>query len=398
MMLLDFFDHVAGVELKIIGDNHYDCCYTLVKKNKGKLEDIDHKHFQGTLVQVLEKLPRNHPVALCLSGKGVLHRSIEQPEGQLLPQLFVKAFPAVEEKDFYVQEYASEKAALVSIVRKAIVDDLLDKMERAGIKVYALALGGMVSVHVWHQLKEKGNTLAFGGHQFNVAENLVFLDYRYAWSESVAQPDENRLGNTPGNHIVAYASALQFFLYNQVDQILARVPQVEKSVSDYFEQLKLKKNAMLFLFVLFFTLLISFLMYTHYNAKNALLTQQVGHLSATADQVELMQRNIVRNEAELARLNWNGGYNYGFLTNEIGKSRPRQLRLSSMVFSANTAAQEKQERSPQITVTGETDNLTAVNNWIFLLKENKWVKTVKLLRYQDNPEQGNYSFSILITY
>ena len=87
-MLLDFFDLVLGVELQIIGDNHYNCCYTLVKKNKGKLDAIDHKHFRGTLVQVLEKLPRNHLVSLSLSGKGILHRSIEKPGDQQLNQFF----------------------------------------------------------------------------------------------------------------------------------------------------------------------------------------------------------------------------------------------------------------------------------------------------------------------
>lgn len=397
-MLLDFFDLVLGVELQIIGDNHYNCCYTLVKKNKGKLDAIDHKHFQGTLVQVLEKLPRNHLVSLSLSGKGILHRSVEISGDQQLNQFFVKVFPAVEEKDFYIQEFVSEKTALVSIVRKPAIDDLLDKLERAGIKVYALSLGGMVSFHLWHQFKAKLNTIALGSHQFKIGEDGMPLDYRYALSVNEDEADDNRIGNIPGNHMVAYASAVQFFLYDEVDRILAKVPKVEESVSDYFEQLRLKKSGMLFLFGLFFTLLISFFVYTHYNAKNALLTQQVGHLSATADQVELMQRNIAGNEAALARLNWNGGYNYGFLTNEIGKSRPRQLRLSSIAFSANTTRQEKQERSPQITVSGETDNLTAVNNWIFLLKEKKWVKMVKLLRYQDNTEQENYTFSILISY
>lgn len=397
-MLLDFFDLVLGVELQIIGDNHYNCCYTLVKKNKGKLDAVDHKHFQGTLVQVLEKLPRNHLVSLSLSGKGILHRSTETSDDQQLNQFFIRVFPAVEEKDFYIQEFVSERAALVSIVRKPAVDDLLEKMERAGIKVYALSLGGMVSFHLWHHFKAKGNTIAFANHQFKVDEDGKFLDYRYALNESEDEAHDNRIGDIPGNQIVAYASAVQFFLYDEVDQVSAKVPKVEESVFDYFEQLKLKKSGMFFLLVLFFMLLISFLMYMHYNSENASLTRQVGHLSATADQVELMQRNIAQSEQELVRLNWNGGYNYGFLTDEIGKSRPRQVRLSSIAYNAYATEQEKQKHIPQINISGETDDLIAVNNWIFLLKEKKWVKTVRLLRYQDNPEQENYTFSLLISY
>jgi len=397
-MGVDLFDHVLGIELNFLDDNQYGCSYTLVERKKIKLDIVADKHFRGNLVQLLEKIPRNHPIAISFSGKGIVHRNLEITNDQSGSKLFQKAFPAVEEKDFYAQEFLAGTSALISIVRKSIVDELLEKFTRAGMKIYSISLGGMVSFHIWNHLQPKEDVLLFGNHSFNLSQDGLFLSYKYSQLESEDSSDISKMNNLNTHQVLAYASAVQLFLHDRVDLIQAEIVSIENVFINFIETQKLKKSAMFFLFGMFILLTISFWVYSHYNSKNAILTQQLGNQSSNSDQLELMHRNIADNEQLLKYLNWNGGYNYGFLTDEIGSSKPRRVTLTSIAYNDYKTELEKQNRNPQIAISGETDNLSAVNNWIFILKEKKWVKTVKLLRYQDDAETENFSFSLLIYY
>lgn len=100
----------------------------------------------------------------------------------------------------------------------------------------------------------------------------------------------------------------------------------------------------------------------------------------------------------MKRLGWNGGYNYGYLLNELGSSAPNRLVLTNVLMNDYKTDQEKQLMEPNIRIKGTTDNLAAVNNWIFILKEKPWVKTVRLVQYQQEAESELYEFNLLLTY
>ena len=117
-----------------------------------------------------------------------------------------------------------------------------------------------------------------------------------------------------------------------------------------------------------------------------------------AELKDLLKQQISKQEHLLKQLAWNGGYNYGFLVNEIGKSMPRPLSLISLSINDFKTEEEKTDRKPNVKIKGTTANLTAVNNWIFVLREKSWVKSAKLVKFQEDPENDNYQFDILISY
>ena len=395
-MKWNVFSVVLGLEFRILEDGRYDCKWVLLERIKGNLEVRESKKLQGNLVQVLDKIPKHYPVSLSIGGKGIVHKNTGSGMAHADAQMFQLAFPAIAEKEFYVQVFSSAEAGLVSIARKILVDDVLDKMKGSGLQVLSVNLGGIVSSHLWPHLKWADHTLAFDGHVIKLNDKGVFLSYQSNSVDAPCSIQENKLGEA--GELVAYASALQLLLHDQIEPVASKIDRVSSDFVNHREKAKIKAAALFFLASLFVLLLISYLLYAHYNQANARLAAQAGHVSSGEEERRQLLANINADTQFLDLVGWNGGYNYGALSDEIGKSKPRQVLLSSISFNDNKQAMTRTADGANILIQGGTNNLVAVNNWIFLFKEKKWVKSVKLLNYKDNAQEENYSFSILIHY
>ncbi|WP_410221216.1 PilN domain-containing protein [Pedobacter sp.] len=396
--MVDGFQTVLGVELYIQSDHTYSCRYCLLNRKGNEIRIQACKKAEGSLVNVIAALPKEYPVVLVLTGKGLLHKNIQLTDDAPLTRLFQQAFPAIAPQQFYIQFFKQEAFGLLSVVRKEGVDELLDKLKLAGLKVYSISLGAVHTIHIWPQLNLYGNNLHYDGHVFELDEKRNLISYKI--DPEIKNSFPLKLGQEPiaEENIGAYAAAFQFLLHQKLQMVIADVASVNTSFIKEQFNIKLKQRALWFLMTLFGLLLISFASLTHFNQQNEKLLQQVGAQTASADQLALLKTNVGKNEQLLKELNWNGGYNYGWLLNEIGQSKPGQLTLNEIHINDFKTETEKQDKTPQIKITGVTNNLTAVNNWIFLLKEKKWVKTAKLTSYQEDPEKEQYLFNFLITY
>lgn len=397
-MQLQDLNSVLGVELKIIDDQLFSCRLCLVSKHKNALTIEHHKVVEGSLVAILADLPKAYPIALTLTGKGIIHKNVQVVEELTLQQLFQNIFPSIEQQNFYVQEFDQNQQGTISIIRKEVVDELLAKLKPAGLKIFTLSLGGVVSVPILAQLNSYDSEIQFDGHLFSLTAAKEWISYKYDATIKNKFPIKIGEEPIPEENIVAYAAAFQLLLHQQLVLIKADVTSVNTGFADFITNHKLKKKALIFLFSLFAALMVSFALFSYYNDNNAKLVQTVGAQSINEEQVDRMKRNIAEHEALLKQLNWNGGYNYGLLLNEVGESMPKQIRLLSLTMNEFKSEIERTERKPQLKIMGTTANLTAVNNWIFVLKEKPWVKTVNLLKYQEDPDTDQYQFNLILTY
>ncbi|MDN3588105.1 hypothetical protein QWY86_15585 [Pedobacter aquatilis] len=395
-MLEQPLNTVMGLELILLGDNLYRCHACLLSK-KGSILGIQSKSImEGTLVQVLEKIPRNYPIALNLTGKGILFKHLTDNGDRDVAEVFSSVFPGVLATDFYVQQFSSGKHSVLSIMRRTATDIILQTFRQSGIKVLALTFGASVTSCIWSLLELDGMYLSFQGHQFKLDGGMQLLEYNH---RSIIQSEQ--IQNIAGQeladkYLIAYAAAFQLLLYKQMNMLWAEVPEVKVAFENFLQDSILKKRALVFMGILFLSLITSFLVFSHYNSENSRLSGVAGTLAASENQLDLFKQDIAEQEALLKKVSWNGGYPPGFVLKEISSTCPRQLSL--LKISMNPLSKEPTDERPVILLSGLSGNLTAVNNWIFLLKERKWVKLVKLQGYSADPESGNYRFNLKIGY
>jgi hypothetical protein len=389
---------VLGVEIHIINEQEFSFRFCLVTKKKHTVTIDKTKVIEGTLAEILATIPKQFPVALTLTGKGIIHKNTAYADESNLELLFQSTFPAVDANDFYMQSFAEDKNALVSIIRKHAANDLISKLERSGLKILVVSLGPMVSAHIWRQLNNYTTALAFDTHVFQLNANQQFLSYQNRTPAKIDFMYKIGQEQIAEENILAYATAFQLLLHQQVDMIHADVQEINTNFLHIVQNNWLKHKATIFLLGLLATLTMSYLVFSYYNDQNTNLSQQLGAFSANADQVDVLRKNITENGGLLKQLKWNGGYNYGLLLNEIGESMPRQLQLLELTMNELQAESDTISYVPNIKVTGVTDNLTAVNNWVFVLKQKSWVKSVRLLKFEEAMDTDQYKFNLMLTY
>jgi len=240
--------------------------------------------------------------------------------------------------------------------------------------------------------------LVLGGHAFTATQEGAFSGYGY--NEVQQGPDKIKLAGNKfsSSAVLPYALAFQLFLHDRVEWIKTDCEDIDQAFSRHLDEAAVKKTASIFLFSLLGLLLASFLVLSHYNQENATLSERAGHLSATVDQSDVLKKEISLQRNRLNKMGWNGGYNYAFLLNELGSSKPKLLNLTQVQFGEEKEDALRDQQGNLIKVSGETNDLTAVNNWIFMLKEKKWVRNVKLLRYQQDMDSEHYLFNLIIDY
>lgn len=380
---------VLGVELNKINDLLWNCRTCLLTKNKQLVRIESQQMIEGSLPVIFEALPRAYPMALTLTGKGIIHKNIQIAEGLDADQIFQSAFPAIESNQFYIQQFIEAECVLLSMIRKQELDGLIEQLKQAGLSLFIISLGAIVSTSIWSQLNLYDSEIHFDGHSFQRNSEGLFLTYQY-------KPEQNnrftlKLGqeSIADQQVLAYATAFQLLLHQQINLINANVEEVNQRFANFLFHSRLKKKAIQCLLSLLMALVISLGLFKYYNEENTKRLQALGAFTANADQQDRLKNKITENEKLLKRLNWNSGYNYGFLINEIGSVMPKQLQLLEISMS---------ELKPDLTIIGLTNSLGAINNWIFTLKEKPWVSAVSLVKYQENVGTNQYQFNLMITY
>lgn len=391
-------DSVLGLELVLLDKQRYSMRYCQLRIENKKLNIVEGKVLEGTLPEVMKALPKGSPVALVLSGKGVVHKNVESVAGEAPEQVFSKGFAGIDAKEFYIQQFDHQTNFLISIIRKVVADPIVAILKLAGFSVYALSLGAAVSGQIWSQLNVYGELIAFDGHEFILSSDKAFLSYRYEPGLSHPFPIKIEQEVLSESLLVSYSAAFQLLLHEQLDLIVSNSAEINQAFLDYHQDALLKKKGGVFLACLFIALLISFAVFSHYNAENNQLNSQVGALVSSADQIDVLKKNIAENEKLLRQLNWNGGYNYGFILNEVGNSMPKQLRLTEINSNLPNKDSEDLNLGAGLKVAGYTGDLAAVNNWMFVLREKKWIKAVRLINYKEDAASENYLFNMLIEY
>ncbi len=394
MRLIPEIQNCIGVELKVIANDVLSCRYVELNLHKEQLTIVKEKVVEGDIKTVINALPKGKPMALVLSGKGVLLKTIPVNNAENRG-LFSRAFPAIAEEDFYVQLLNNEEQAHFAISRKEWADLWLERFLAAGIQLFTLSFAAVVALPILKQLNCYGDVIRFDGHEFELSPTGELKSYRTVEKEPMAF--EFKLDNHPiaEENIIAYAAGFQLLLHKRLTPIKASVAKIDESFEQFAQKQRVKNAALIVLLSFFILLLINFSLYSYYNGENELLVSKVGARANVVSSTETLTTALKGAEKQLAQLRWNGGYSYAFLVSELGREMPNQLTLSLIHLNAVEAQQHARQN---IKIVGHTQNLQALNNWLYVLKQYKWAREVKLLNYAMPLDKEDYEFTLNIAY
>jgi len=391
----------TGAEVQLLGEGNYAIRVVQISQ-KGRRLDIEHKKEYALGLDAFRDIKIHGPLSLTITGRGVLIKKTGRLE-TITEQSLRHLFPGFKSDEFYVQHYDSGNQSFVAFIRKEIADPVINTFRKLGIQVLIFSLGPFVVEQVLPLLNNYGDTLKFDGHQVELDAEKNWVDYSYhAGSNS---DFEIKLDIQPiqQQFLLAYAAAFQLILNERVETISVDQEQLGAELTELLAKLKFKRNGTMVLFVFFFLLLINFLLFSYFNSANQELVGKAGQRSnQTSDRAKL-EEDIKVKERQVALLGWNHGQNYAYLCDQIGQTVPASITLKELNINYGTAKDSMAERKENvetgsISIIGQSANVYVINDWIYMLKQKPWVKTVQLEQYGRDEQKATQVFRLLLKY
>ena len=130
---------------------------------------------------------------------------------------------------------------------------------------------------------------------------------------------------------------------------------------------------------------------------------KVSRTTANSSELRMIETEANQKESLVKQLGWDGSVNKSLLVDQLAALLPsevkwRNLTINKLDWSASKIQKKLVFLDRQIRVTGESDKIIPVNEWLARVKSLKWVKSVQLDSYLFNEEQNTGQFIVVINY
>ena len=392
----------TGMEIHIRPDNSFSCRYCTVSLEKDSLSIDQKQEAEADRTSLFKKVPADKPLAITLTGKGILIKKIAATQEVSSEQLS-QYFPNLKAEDFYLQNFQSGNTLYLSIISKQLVDEILQLAEKAGLKILLLSIGPFAVGQVLRQLNSYDHQLVFDGHRILYNKSFEWEEYQYQPGANAEFPIKIGIEPLKEQFLLAYATAFQLALYERLNAAELEVETVKSQLLQFKQDKVFKFRTGALLMLTFLLLLINFLVFNYYNEENAVLLSRVTQNTESTQSLNQLSKDIAMQESLLKKLGWHKGTSYAWISDQLGKSVPAGVSLTELQVNPLNATESNRLRKEvyetgKIKIKGESRELGPVNEWIYGLKELGWCKQVNLDSFSPATEGDNRVFELTLVF
>lgn len=403
-MLEKFYriDKAAGVSITTLPDGHVAIAACSIAVNNGKLDFGKKLTDLKNITDLNKYLPPTMPVALSLSGRGILQKQIDKVD-DLDDTTLSSLLPNATRSDYYVQNFISGQKSFISLIRKSEADKAIQQLTDMGFQVLMLSIGPFPANNILSQLNIYDHELKFDGHRIMCNESSEWVSYKFDRSVKADYAVKLESEIISEKLIVPYAAAFQLLLSDNIDAVKADVPDLELMLAGKIEDKKLRVRGGFILAVFFVLLLGNFMLFSWLNTENIRLAGQVNQSAQSTNSLAELEKKVKEQEEQLHELGWDGGVNKSTLIDQLAATLPLNVTWTSVSVNPVDTKVSKEKRSVKfidrtIQITGTTERIISLNEWLAAAKTKAWVKNIHLEKYTYNNELNTGQFSVIIKY
>jgi hypothetical protein len=387
--------HSAKVAVLEVNYKNESAFFSLaVYESKKNAVILKEEFLEEEIEAVLEKLKdKNTPLALCVDGKGILNKKLNFSLEDLDETVTGKIIPNANADDFYYEAiFINETTSFVSIMRRSLIDPILEKLKDKGFFVTECHLGPLVISCIGSALTKEADT-----------SDLIFRNYKLVISkEGLLEIGTSQLAKAEENkNLLLFAGACSYFTNWSSLNAKAHCPIVRERKIDFSE--KKKFSFYVAAIVIFFLtgLLINFFVFQHYHNKKQQLESQIGWQENALKNYDELKKNLDEKMTFALGSGILSPDNLAFLSDQLGSTVPPDIKLNRMtVFPLEKKMENGDEHSSfnkhLISVKGQSLSGSGINNWIKKIKQKEFVKEVLLTNYKQDDENAKGFFSLEI--
>lgn len=370
---------MAGVDLILLPEGQvWQAC--VLEERKGKIQLIKKGTSFGSLEEVSTFLEGDIPIALSISGKGILHKRLEKITEPEPSKLLAQAIPNAKASDFYLQTHTNSFYTFISIARKPVVEEIIGQFAALSLHLIAVSFGGMAFVSTIPLLEEVSPVQA-GEHQFELKKKEL---ERYSNNQTPSSTSLLISGESISNaQAIAYSTAFQQFLPFPIE---AEIPALVTAKEEYVQKqvfTKLGWGVLSFFLVL---LLANYLVFSHLSKETERLSMATGLQKSQLEQMNRLTKEVGEKEKFFKNEGWMQSSRASFYADRIAETVPESVLLTSLDINpldqkSSREARKKLFEDGLIVITGHCKRPIDLNGWIKRLKDFTWAQKVDVENY-----------------
>jgi Tfp pilus assembly protein PilN len=266
-----------------------------------------------------------------------------------------------------------------------------------------LSLGPFPVQNIITQLNIYDAGVIFNGYTIQRDEKLEWISCNY--DPSISAPFALKIESEGIDEklLIPYAAAFHLVLAHKLELIKAEVPSLTAEFQKLLQEKKLKVQAFLILSVFFVLLLVNFFLFSWLNAANAKLTVQVSQTAQSSSDIQQINHQVKQKEALLKTLGWEANINKSALIDQVASLLPSDITWREAAIDPIDLTNSRSQKAivfydRKIRITGNSEKIIPVNEWIARIKTRPWAKNVQLDSYTFNSELNTGQFIIIIDY
>jgi Tfp pilus assembly protein PilN len=372
---------LTALHVFVLPDEHVRADWVVINKSKGQVQIKTKDSFSGSLTDLYEKIPKEHPLLLSIDGRGILIKAWEH-QHESSQVVFRELFPQARYPEFFVQMHASSAKNWLSVCRKESMDELLQALKKKGISLIDLKFGP------FH--------LEFIRNLTNEDEDLWQLPNRnIIWEgSSIASiaADENytdryfRLGDEElsGAYLNSFAHGLAILANQQ--NLNQELPEIIAHREQYKFKLLIQKTGWGILGFFLVLLLINYLVFTSYNKQLNVAQALYQSNLKTISHLEQLTQELKLKEGLALKVGMNNRQELSVIADRLASSLPAYITLSSLDINPVNKKQRSMDvpdlDKNKIVISGELNNSVRLYAWIEILKSFPWILAVEVVNLE----------------
>ncbi len=363
--------------------------YTLLKTKNNKL-DISACGTCSNELQLPESILKNKiPLLLILNGKGIILKktTLDETADQHPDEILRQNFPALNMEGFYAQLYRQENnSVFISLCRRELLDPLVSSLKTKKYDLAAVLIGAPAVIGL-QPLWSKFNSVTTSRHLAELTNGT--LDLLTAQTET--KPGSLKIEDLSidTSHTLGFAGALSYLMRRQI--VENTTPELITLANQHTERNKFRFLLMLVVGIAFFLAALNVFFYTSYFDKNNKLETELSVYQGKYEQINQLLSDYQKNKnlfENAGVLNKNKLSEYA---DRIGKTLPDEISLSELYFNPKKEEEDSADslvtfQTKSMVLRGNCSKSFIVNEWINVLKMQKFIKEVSLEKFIYNNE------------
>ena len=348
--------------------------YTALKlfKNKKALR-ISKSTTDNSFEAIVKTVQGQKHLVLIINNEEVLSKTIARTSAA--PISMVKnTFPTIKTNDFYYQIHSTEVSSFIAIVRKKVVDQLIEKYRKEGIAVVDFLIGNLAIPHIQefisHETLYTSNArIKFEAHQIVGIQKEVVLNEYYTI---------NNL--TVSNHeVLALGGIIAYYFKNSSELMKPTL------ATNYIQKQYFNWGVRAGLGVVMGILLINVLFFSTYSKQVEKLSGELQISETYKNQLHSLQNKVLQKKRLVQRVNASAKRHTSAYFDEIGLTTPNNVLLSQIWYQPITGKlkdnQQLITKNNHIIITGIAKEDQAFAEWIAVLEKKSWISEVRIKSY-----------------